>query len=403
MSAASSLERIVYNVKCNGGTEYPPISKEEFTYMEIEASRYECYVMCFPFFRRVKGKVYKDIYIWDVLLSHNYERFVMEVGYALEEEQERRFLHILSDNICFDEELLLRLVDTIKKEYAEYNLIQYADKRHILLHIYYSMHRAGVYEILYKAHLECLAVGLKDTIEEYNLLGASPQEIFEVPIGMLRALNTSVGVRVLSTPESRKMAKKVYLAFHNYIHGSYINKYQWLYLKEQMLCNGSIDRKRLNYLGEMTSDSQYYSYLHYLDYKYAVDEYYAILPKYPRIVDLDWSIELCDKIEWYIVRVPMSIEELLLEAASQQNCLHSYILDIIYGDSIILFMREKNYPDKSLVTIQVKRNTICQAYAFCNINPNKKQSKFLIEFAEVKRLAFEPEVEEMLFDEGAYN
>ena len=58
---------------------------------------------------------------------------------------------------------------------------------------------------------------------------------------------------------------------------------------------------------------------------------------------------------------PKSVDEIKDEAVQQNNCVASYIDDVIDGNCDILFMRNAGTPEKSLVTIEVKNNSICQA------------------------------------------
>lgn len=100
-----------------------------------------------------------------------------------------------------------------------------------MLHMYYTFHRTDPYEILFKANLNYFATSL-DRINEYNLICSSPEKIFDVQIGMLRAMNAPFVLEVLGSVENRKWARYMYSKYHNLIRGAMINKYQWRYLKE---------------------------------------------------------------------------------------------------------------------------------------------------------------------------
>lgn len=63
----------------------------------------------------------------------------------------------------------------------------------------------------------------------------------------------------------------------------------------------------------------------------------------------------------YIFIYPKSTQDIKDEAASQNNCVASYIDKVIDGKCHILFLRKKNKPDESLVTIEVRNNHIVQA------------------------------------------
>lgn len=58
---------------------------------------------------------------------------------------------------------------------------------------------------------------------------------------------------------------------------------------------------------------------------------------------------------------PKSTQEIKDEAVQQNNCVASYIDSVIDGKCHIMFLRKKDLPDKSLVTIEIKDNVIVQA------------------------------------------
>ena len=63
----------------------------------------------------------------------------------------------------------------------------------------------------------------------------------------------------------------------------------------------------------------------------------------------------------YIFIYPDSTQDIKDEATMQNNCVASYIDKVIDGECHILFLRKKNKPDESLVTIEVRNNHIVQA------------------------------------------
>ncbi len=66
-------------------------------------------------------------------------------------------------------------------------------------------------------------------------------------------------------------------------------------------------------------------------------------------------------IEGYSFIYPESTQDIKDEAVQQNNCVASYIKRVIEGDCHILFMRKKDSPEKSWVTIEVRNNKIVQA------------------------------------------
>ena len=75
----------------------------------------------------------------------------------------------------------------------------------------------------------------------------------------------------------------------------------------------------------------------------------------------------------YTFIYPDTTQDIKDEAVSQSNCVASYIPKVIDGNCHILFMRDKNDTDKSLVTIEVRNNKIVQALQRHNARLTKSQ------------------------------
>ena len=58
---------------------------------------------------------------------------------------------------------------------------------------------------------------------------------------------------------------------------------------------------------------------------------------------------------------PKCIQDIKDESVQMSNCVSSYVQKVIDGQCDILFLRHKDSPDKSLVTIEVRNNKIVQA------------------------------------------
>ena len=63
----------------------------------------------------------------------------------------------------------------------------------------------------------------------------------------------------------------------------------------------------------------------------------------------------------YIFIYPNCTQDIKDEATAQNNCVASYIDRVIDGNCHIMFLRKKDSPDKSLVTIEIRNNKIVQA------------------------------------------
>ena len=63
----------------------------------------------------------------------------------------------------------------------------------------------------------------------------------------------------------------------------------------------------------------------------------------------------------YVFIYPESTQDIKDEATMQNNCVASYIDKVIDGECHILFLRKRNKPKESLVTIEVRNNRIVQS------------------------------------------
>lgn len=82
-------------------------------------------------------------------------------------------------------------------------------------------------------------------------------------------------------------------------------------------------------------------------------------------------------IDDYIFLAPKAKEDFYDEATQQANCLASYIHRYAQGDCHIIFMRRKEEPETSLVTIELRADTICQKYQAHNAACTAKQNEII--------------------------
>lgn len=75
---------------------------------------------------------------------------------------------------------------------------------------------------------------------------------------------------------------------------------------------------------------------------------------------------------------PKCIQDIKDESVQMSNCVSSYVQKVIDGQCDILFLRHKDSPDKSLVTIEVRDNKIVQALQRYN-HPLTKEQKEIVD------------------------
>ena len=82
----------------------------------------------------------------------------------------------------------------------------------------------------------------------------------------------------------------------------------------------------------------------------------------------------------YVFIYPNSTQDIKDEAACQSNCVSSYIDKVIDGYCHILFLRKKNSPKESLVTIEVRNDQIVQAKRRFNDDVTEEQKEVIDKF-----------------------
>lgn len=80
-----------------------------------------------------------------------------------------------------------------------------------------------------------------------------------------------------------------------------------------------------------------------------------------------------------IAIVPKTPEDIVEEATRQRNCLRSYIERVKNGQTVVVFIRKKDEPEKTYVTAEILGGRLTQLKGYCNSNPRNKE---LMEFVE---------------------
>lgn len=84
----------------------------------------------------------------------------------------------------------------------------------------------------------------------------------------------------------------------------------------------------------------------------------------------------------YIIVYPETPDDIKDEATQQSHCVASYIDRVIDGKTNILFMRKRDFPEKSLITLEVKNNKIIQKKGKLNRGLSKEEMMFVSKYQE---------------------
>ena len=79
----------------------------------------------------------------------------------------------------------------------------------------------------------------------------------------------------------------------------------------------------------------------------------------------------------YRIIYPKAVQDIKDEASQQHHCVATYIDSVINGECDILFLRNKEEPDKSLVTMEVRNNKVVQARGKFNRDLTSKEQEMV--------------------------
>lgn len=86
------------------------------------------------------------------------------------------------------------------------------------------------------------------------------------------------------------------------------------------------------------------------------------------------------KFKDYIFIYPETPQDIKDEAVMQNNCVASYIEKVMNGSCHIMFLRKKNEPKKSLVTLEIKDYVVVQNRRAFNTEPSQEELEAIKEF-----------------------
>jgi len=108
---------------------------------------------------------------------------------------------------------------------------------------------------------------------------------------------------------------------------------------------------------------------------YQVNKSKTLVEKYNKIVENLTKLEY--KGEKYSVIAPKTVDEVVKEGQSLNHCVANYIEDFVNGQYAILFLRDNERIDHSLVTIQVIKGRVIQSRGVNNRFIEKEEKEFL--------------------------
>ncbi len=358
---------------------------------------------------------YIEVVIYNEQIQSSLHRFIFAPDYHWSIEEEEIFAGlVLHEVMAYSAFYGNTIFEKFASQYPQWHLKQYSGKPlRMMDHIHQCQHPGTVKETLYKAGLDEIAVQI-DKIEEYNMIGVSPSDIFSgLNMRLLKAINIPEGIPLIDCEWKRQ--KMLLLQ----------NKYAWLFqdkwnaalcqyllrlLQEGADCGSIAKRLRRHYekLRDFWARSQWSSYIEFLHQKECVEEKLAeFLKKNEDDID-DLYIRrlyrylIVEKEEWdekirksnqkrnpdyeyeddtFVLFYPRTIEDFVIEARKQRNCLMEYLDAYMENVTDLLLLRQKTNPTEPYVTVEIFEGNIRQAYTRFNRTPEKATKLWLQDYA----------------------
>lgn len=387
---------------------------------------------------------YIDISTWGYSLKTGmkFYQFILGKGNRLRSDKEITFLDMMQQHpyIHIDKEIYEKFADDISKYFPElhwsysYDAIEADGAAKAFSHLYFTLWRSGPLELLYKAALPNLAFAVQTgRAESVNMQGSRPQDIFDLPLHMLRILDSfgqdsektleyEIFTRSLKI-QNRVRMKVVFTKYWDFIEKNVPTGMQWMYLEKLLEINVESERElrqsKIIYwaLGMSRCEKSIDRYIMFQKQQRILAEYFPY-----HGVPAEWGLEqrleeqkqiieeLPDEIyinanlektaaackldgfqdENYITVVPTSLKQITCEAKGQNNCLIEcgYARKIVDGKCILVFIRKKKKINKSFITVEISpERKIVQALATDNRELNEKEQKFLAAFARDRQIS----------------
>jgi hypothetical protein len=90
----------------------------------------------------------------------------------------------------------------------------------------------------------------------------------------------------------------------------------------------------------------------------------------------------------YTAIIPSSVHDFEIEARNQKHCILSYVEDMAAGNTLVVFVRHRNEPDKSHITLEIRSKKVVQAKKFANTEIDEADRKYLEKLCRINGWLF---------------
>lgn len=404
----------------------------------------------YPFVRKIGDDTIIDLYLFsadEAGVSYT-ERCILKVGARLEDSLETEYLSFVYAGFTVDPFLYRMFEKEVQTKFSGIHWNKYdpeaaGEMRCAFLHLYFTLFKSGILELLYKAEFPQLAVEVPE-MENIDMQATKPENIFHVPLRLLYLVEDAAktnGYLFDKFMDNREFVKKIYFNYTELFQAEMPCLYQWEYLEKISELQLTIDRNIYYLLQNLkkSESNKVFAYIEFQEKRYSLREYFP-WSGIPKIEEIDAVARMLrnvwlfrgqeDRIQKHLLHaiksrqlityedkemitvMPTSFKEISREAAQQKNCLmrsDEYIQRILEDDCCLVFIRKKSDLKKSFITVEISGNKVIQAYKSYNRWLSIVEDRFLCEFARknnllmfARKLDYENNIVYNLNDEMCY-
>ena len=123
-----------------------------------------------------------------------------------------------------------------------------------------------------------------------------------------------------------------------------------------------------------------------LNYKVGKDSFTQ--DNFKKVVEQNTYKQLLYNDKEYSIVIPVETSDLIAEGQQLSHCVASYVEDVVKEKCKIIFIRKKDTPNESLLTIEIRNGKIIQVKGFGNRHPKIEEKQFISKWALDKKLMY---------------
>lgn len=253
----------------------PTVLEADLAVMDAVYVNHPNKILIYPKISHVDDRVFIEIYAYNKIKFpvKFYKRFLLLEGFSLDETSENEFIRFIKeDNLFIEQNDIVAFQEALLEAFPKVNIPVYSPNEVgiMLENVYYTLFN-GPKKVLFEAGLYRIAFDL-DNIDDFNIIGNTPEEILGVSSRCLKLLNDFDLTNRLNGLNNRKFLNWIFENYSSYLDREGISKYQYLYIEQlDLFCDNNpfendyiVDDQLFEMMKDVKSDFEFKGYMEYV-------------------------------------------------------------------------------------------------------------------------------------------